>query len=150
MEHEEFSMRIRKKFSILHQPNIFVKHRFPNFFKLFSTIFLRSRSWVRLRLFKKVEFGNGVVYTKFNAFITMLPLIFVGLLITSWIYPTLNMLSALIFLAFLIFNWNLFRFFLKFSSFSKTLVYVGIHFCFTLTVGLGAVFGLLSPWKSKI
>ena len=143
IEHEEFAKRLGTQ-NITRLKKVYVLHKFPTGKQLFSIIFLRSRDWVFSKLNKEIEF-DGLSRSKSTGFISLQPLIFFTLLLTSLITKNYFIYSSLIPLIIFIFgNLNFFFFLYKNDKMIKIIPYTFIHFFFCLSVSLGAFSGLLN------
>ena len=143
IEHEEFAKRLGTQ-NITRLKKVYVLHKFPTGKQLFLIIFLRSRDWVFSKLNQEIEF-DGLSRTKSTGFISLQPLIFFTLILTSLITKNYFIYFSLIpLIIFLFGNLNFFFFLYKNDKMIKIIPYIFIHFFFCLSVSLGAFSGLLN------
>ena len=143
MEHEEFSHRIKQHYTIMYYPGIMVKHQFPDFEKLVTSLFKRSISWASLRMRGRVQFDD-LRRTPAYAVVTLMPLTMVAVLASGFIFPHLWLVLGPLFIFYLIGNWPFFKYLVSEGGPWKGAIYVGHHFIISLAVGSGACLGSLS------
>jgi glycosyltransferase involved in cell wall biosynthesis len=148
MEHEEFSNRIKKKYTINLFHGIYVKHHFPKMKKLLVSLFHRSMSWTRLKINGKVKF-DGFHRTRSTAMAIFLPFLSILSLIGSIFNPLFTAIFLILIFLFFLANLTFFKFLFNRTSLFSGIIFIGIHFLVQFSVSLGALFGLLTFWKAK-
>lgn len=141
-ENEEFGHRLSQDHKILLDPEITVRHDFPDFKNLTSTYFTRVAQWMALFMKRrKFEAGGpaaqsvGFASVAFPAFLVSLA----GVLITPWAF----LLTALFAFIYLKGYAGFLRFVLKRKpSFVPLAILLNGYFC--IVISAGAAWGVLS------
>lgn len=148
IENDEFGARINSKYVNEANVDIQVKHNFPKFKSLTKLLFNRTYLWVKF-FFKNKKFNNSVS-TPSNGIGTISATLSLFFLILSVIYhPLLFIALSFLALHLIIFS-GLFRFIFKNHDKFITLAMIGIHYYFSIIIGLAGILSLLDFAQSRL